>query len=148
MGDPERFWTVIVARGLVPDVSSVEVTDSEIEMPFAFDWATVAEVSTKITNSQTEMSLAVVPINRIGTLKVRKRVSTDALLSLHAREKLGIRLRLAQTLEYNFHLLDRRQRIEHATHDPDSIEIFLPDEQLFLTRSRTLKIDRRIESFI
>src|ERR1051326_5438828 len=35
-------------------------------------------------------------------------------LALHRRQELGVRLRLLQTLEHNFHLLDGRERVQHA----------------------------------
>src|ERR1043166_6410481 len=65
---------------------------------------------------------------------------TDGL-ALHRRQQFGVRLGLLQTLEHDFHLLDGRERIQHASHHPDAIEIFLADEQLFLAGSRTLQID-------
>ena len=56
---------------------------------------------------------------------------TDKLsvpLTLHRRKKLGVRLCLLQTLEHDFHLLNRRQRIQDAPHYPDAIQVFLADE--------------------
>src|ERR1043165_5825366 len=59
-------------------------------------------------------------------------------LALHRRQELGVGLRLLQSLEHDFHLLDGRQRIQHAPHHPDAIEVFFADEQLFFARSRSL----------
>jgi hypothetical protein len=50
-----------------------------------------------------------------------------AVLCLHRRKELGVRLGLAKAFENDFHLLDRRKRIEHATHYPDAVKIFLAD---------------------
>jgi hypothetical protein len=60
---------VTEARGFRVRVNSVELTDREIETPSTFDWATTQSLLTKITNSQTEISLAAVKTNRIVTLQ-------------------------------------------------------------------------------
>src|SRR6476646_5541631 len=71
-----------------------------------------------------------------------------AILALHGGQELGVRFRLLKSLEHDFHLLNGRERIQHASHHPNAIEIFFADEQLFLARSRTLQIDRGEQSLI
>jgi hypothetical protein len=56
-------------------------------------------------------------------------------LALHRGQELGVRLGLLQPLEYDFHLFNRRQRIQNAPHHPDAIQIFLADQKFFLTCS-------------
>src|SRR6476646_10187423 len=56
-------------------------------------------------------------------------------LALHRGEKFSVGLRLLQSLEHDFHLLDRREGIQHAPHHPDTIEVFLADQQFFLARA-------------
>src|SRR6185369_6327779 len=70
------------------------------------------------------------------------------LLALHGGEKLGVGLRLLQSLEHDFHLLDRREWIQHTPHDPDAIEVFLADQQFFLAGAGALQVDRRKQSLI
>ena len=56
---------------------------------------------------------------------------TDKLsvpLTLHRSKKLGVRLGFLQALEHDFHLLNRRQRIQDPPHYPDAIQVFLADE--------------------
>ena len=63
-------------------------------------------------------------------------------------QEFGVCLGLAEAFENDFHLLDGRQRIEHAAHDPDAVEVFLADKQFFLSRTGTLQIDRREETLV
>src|SRR6185369_7645513 len=72
----------------------------------------------------------------------------DRNLALHRGEKLGVGLRLLQSLEHDFHLLDRRERIQHTPHHPDAIQVFLADQQFFLARAGALQVDCRKQSLI
>ena len=69
-------------------------------------------------------------------------------LALHRGEKLGVGLRLLQSLEHDFHLLDRRKGIQHTPHYPDAIEVFFTDQQFFLARAGALQVDCREQSLI
>ncbi len=64
-------------------------------------------------------------------------------LRLHRCEELGVGLGLVEAFEDDLHLLDRRERVEHATHDPNSGEVLLANEQLFLACAGPLQVDRR-----
>src|SRR5215217_5357268 len=69
-------------------------------------------------------------------------------LALHRGEKFSVGLRLLQSLEHDFHLLDRRERIQHPPHHPDAIEVFLADQQFFLARAGALQVDCWKQSLI
>src|ERR1044072_1819005 len=69
-------------------------------------------------------------------------------LALHRGEKFGVGLRLLQSLEHDFHLLDGRERIQHTPHYPDAIQVFLADQQFFLARAGALQVDCREQSLI
>src|SRR5262245_10239842 len=58
-----------------------------------------------------------------------------AFLALHRGKEFRVRLRLLESLQHDFHLLDWRQRIQNTSHHPDTIQVFLADKQLFLARS-------------
>ena len=69
-------------------------------------------------------------------------------LGLHRRQEFSVRLRLGKAFKDDFHLLDRRERVEHASHDPDAVEVFLVDEQFFFSRAGTLQVDRREQTLV
>src|SRR5918912_207147 len=69
-------------------------------------------------------------------------------LTLHRGEELGVVLGLAEALQDDLHLLDGREGVEDAAHDPDAVEVFLRDEQLFLARARPLEVDGREEALV
>ena len=54
-------------------------------------------------------------------------IDPKSILRLHGGKELGVRFGLREAFEDNFHLLDRRQRIKHTTHYPDTVEVFLAD---------------------
>src|SRR6185295_16301607 len=56
---------------------------------------------------------------------------SDRYLLVHRRQELAVALGLFQAVKYKFHLLDWRERIEHAAQDPDAVEVFFRDQQLF-----------------
>src|SRR5215471_1077186 len=63
-------------------------------------------------------------------------------LLTHRRQKIRIGFGLLQPFEDKLHLLDRRKRVEHAAQYPDSVEVFLRYQQLFLARAGFLQVDR------
>src|SRR5215203_6985164 len=69
-------------------------------------------------------------------------------LGLHRGEEVAVVLGLAEAFEDDLHLLDGREGIQDAAHDPDAVEVFLRDEQLLLTRARPLEVDGREEALV
>ena len=55
---------------------------------------------------------------------------------------------LGKLIGEEFHGFDRRKRIKHLTKNPGALEIFLRDQQLFLTRAGTLDVNGREDTFI
>ena len=47
-----------------------------------------------------------------------------------------------------FHGFDGRERVEHLAQDPDALQVFLGDEQLFLTRAGALNVDGREDALV
>src|SRR5216110_3217327 len=71
-----------------------------------------------------------------------------SLLGLHRCQELGVAVCLLEPLEHNFHLLGRRQRVQHAAHDPDATQIVFRDQQLFLAGAGTLQVDSRKQTLV
>src|SRR5215470_12588700 len=69
-------------------------------------------------------------------------------LLTHRRQELRIGFGLLQSFEDKLHLLDRRKRVQHAAQYPDSVEVLLRDQQLFLARARLLQVDRREDALV
>src|SRR5215510_11247395 len=69
-------------------------------------------------------------------------------LLTHRRQEFRIGFGLLQSFEDKLHLLDRRKRVEHAAQYPDSVEVFLWDQQLFLARAGFLQVDRREDALV
>ncbi len=65
------------------------------------------------------------------------------LKRVHLQQELSVVPSLPQPVHQQFHGLDRRQRIEHLTQHPNPLQIFLGNQQLFLTRTGPLNVDRR-----
>src|ERR1044072_3138153 len=117
--------------------------------PSAFGSAPETSASPPVLAKGTasDVRIAIFILSALGTKDaIRKRGMNTAKrsslftfsLALHRGQELGVRLRLLQSFEHDFHLLNGRQRIQDASHHPNTIEIFFADEQLFLACSRTL----------
>src|SRR5262245_12807087 len=67
---------------------------------------------------------------------------------LHRGEELGVRARLRQLVDQQFHCFDGRQRVEHLAQHPDAVEIVFRDEQLFLPRAALEDFDGREHALV
>ena len=85
--------------------------------------------------------------NRIAPLRMTKaragRSHPHFLQRTHVRQELAIRLGLAQLVDQQFHRFHGRKRVQHLAQHPDAGQIFLRNQQLFLTRAGALNIDGR-----
>src|SRR3984885_11086657 len=63
-------------------------------------------------------------------------------------QKLLIVPGLRQLIRKQFHRLNRRQRIQNLAQNPRPLQVFLRNQQLFLTSSGTLNVDRREHALI
>src|SRR5262245_34688440 len=64
------------------------------------------------------------------------------LAPLHHHEEVLVRLRLRHLVDEELHRFHGRHLVEDLPEDPDLVELFLHDEQLFLPGSRGLDVDR------
>src|SRR3954468_386735 len=75
-------------------------------------------------------------------------VDSICLQLVHVGEEFGVVANLLETADKEFHCFSGRQRIEHFAEDPDSLKVFLGDEELFLTGSRALDVDGREDTLV
>src|SRR5205085_3932445 len=75
-------------------------------------------------------------------------VTLNYFLALHRGQEFGVRLGLAEAFEDDFHLLDGRERVQDAAHDPDAREVFFADQEFLFARAGALDVNRGEEAFI
>ena len=66
----------------------------------------------------------------------------------HVVQKLLIVPGLRQLIRQQLHRFNRRQRIQHLAQNPGPLQVFLRNQQLFLTSTGALNIDRREHTLI
>src|ERR1035437_7159090 len=67
---------------------------------------------------------------------------------VHVGQELGVVPYLLETADQQLHSLDGRQRIEYLAQNPDALQFFLRNQQLFLAGARTLDVDGREHSLV
>src|SRR3569833_383958 len=77
-----------------------------------------------------------------------ERVEAIGLQLVHVGEEFGVVANLLKTADEKFHCLGWRHRNEHFAEDPDALEVFLRDEELFLSGAGALDVDGREDALI
>src|ERR1035437_6463973 len=70
------------------------------------------------------------------------------LQGAHVVEELLVVAGLGGLVCEKLHGVDRRERVDDAAEDPGALEVFLGDQQLFLTRAGALDVDGREDALV
>src|SRR6185437_9360724 len=67
---------------------------------------------------------------------------------VHVLQEFRVIADLLETANEKLHGFDGRQRVEHLAEDPDALQVFLGDEQLFLAGAAALDVDGREHALV
>src|SRR6185503_6462034 len=89
----------------------------------------------------------------VSVLTRRSRTDMESVDSIplklvHVGKELGVVADFFEAADEEFHSFSGRQRVEDLAEDPDALEVFLGDEQLFLTGAGALDVDGRKDSLV
>src|ERR1700722_360796 len=75
-------------------------------------------------------------------------LNPEGLQLAHLSQELAVCSRLGQSLNQQLHGFDWRQRVQYFAEDPDALQVFFGNQQLFFAGAGALDIDRWESSFV